>query len=70
MKIYLDTNILSNIIGGIDRLTKDEGIALQKLAASNHEFITSPLMQQEMEETTNQQVKGAILFIYKIVSKP
>jgi hypothetical protein len=66
MKIYLDTNILSNIVGGINRLTEDTGIALQKLAASDHEFITSPLMQVEMQKTPNQQVKGAILFIYKI----
>lgn len=66
MKIYLDTNILSNMVGGINRLTEDTGIALQKLAASDHEFITSPLMQQEMEKTPNQRVKGAILFIYKI----
>lgn len=66
MKIYLDTNILSNIVGGINRLTKDQGIALQKIAESNNEFITSPLMKQEMKKTPNQQVKGAILFIYKI----
>lgn len=66
MKIYLDTNILSNIVGGNERLTKDTGIALQKLAISDHEFITSPIMKLEMEKTSNQQVKGAILFIYKI----
>lgn len=66
MKIYLDTNILSNIVGGNSRLSEETGIALQKLAASNHEFVTSPLMQQEMEKTPNQKVKGAILFIYKI----
>ena len=66
MKIYLDTNILSNMVGGINRLKEDTGIAFQKLAASEHEFITSPLMKQEMEKATSQQVKGAILFIYKI----
>jgi hypothetical protein len=66
MKIYIDTNILSNLIGGVDRLSEETGIALQKLAASDHEFITSPLMQQEMEKATNPQVKGAVLFIYKI----
>ncbi len=66
MKIYLDTNVLSNIVGGIKRFSEDEGIALQKLASSDHEFITSSLMQQEMEKTPNSQVKGAILFLYKI----
>lgn len=66
MKIYLDTNILSNIVGGIDRLSEDTGIAFQKLATSDHEFVTSPLMQQEMEKAASPKVKGAILFIYKI----
>ncbi len=66
MKIYLDTNILSDLIGGKNRLTDDTGTALQKLAASDHEFIISPLMQKEMEKATNQRIKGAILFLYKI----
>jgi predicted nucleic acid-binding protein len=66
MKIYLDTNILSALVGGIDELTEDEGLALQKLAASDHEFMTSPVMLQEMEGASVQQIKGAILFIYKI----
>lgn len=66
MKIYLDTNVLSSIVGGINRLSEETGLALQKLASSDNEFITSPLMQQEMEKTPNEQVKGAILFIYKI----
>jgi hypothetical protein len=65
MKIYLDNNILSNIVGGIDRLSDETSIALQKLAMSDHEFITSPITQLEMEKTPNQRVKGAVLFIYK-----
>ena len=66
MEIYLDTNILSNIVGGINRLSNETGLALEKIAASENEFITSPLMKQEMQKATNQQVKGAILFMYKI----
>lgn len=65
MKIYLDTNILCNIVG-LNRIDDETGIALQKLAKCNHEFITSELMEKEMIDTPNQQVKGAILFIYKI----
>jgi hypothetical protein len=63
MKIYIDTNILSNLIGGVDRLSEETGIALQKLAASDHEFITSPLMQQEMEKATNPQKEPFYLSI-------
>lgn len=66
MKIYLDNNILSNIVGGVERLSDETGIAFQKLAMSDNQFITSPVTQYEMEKTTNQKVKGAILFIYKI----
>lgn len=65
MKIYLDNNILSNIVGGVNRLSNETGEALQKLAMSDHEFITSPITQLEMEKTPNQIVRGAVLFIYK-----
>lgn len=66
MKIYIDTNILSNLVGGIDRLTEETGKALEKLASSNHTFITSPVMEPEMKKSTKVQVKGSILFLYKI----
>lgn len=65
MKIYIDNNILSNLVGGIDRLSDEAGMALQKLAMSDHEFITSPITKLEMEKTPNKKVKGAVLFIYK-----
>lgn len=65
MKIYLDTNILSNIIG-LSRITNETGIALQKLATSNHNFITSQLLEKELQNARDPRVKGAILFIYKV----
>jgi len=68
VKIYLDTNILSNIVG-LKRITKKTGVALQKLALSNHEFVTSQLMEMEMKKATDPKVKGAILFVYKMFGK-
>jgi hypothetical protein len=68
MKIYIDCNILSNLVGGIDRIDDKTAFALQKLALSNQEFFTSPITESEMKNTTNLRVKGAVLFIYKIFS--
>ncbi|HLD50954.1 hypothetical protein A3K34_02550 [candidate division WWE3 bacterium RIFOXYC1_FULL_40_10] len=64
MKIYVDNNILSAIIG--NQFTVDDGNAMQKLALSDHEFITSQITKQEMDKATVPKIKGAALFIYKI----
>lgn len=64
MKIYVDNNILSAIIG--NEFTDKDGDAMQKLALSDHEFLTSQITKQEMEKATLPKIKGAALFIYKI----
>lgn len=63
-KIYLDNNILSGLVG-LEHSPED-GLALQKLALSDHEFITSPLTEMEMEGCSRDDVKGAVMFIYKV----
>lgn len=64
MKIYVDNNILCSIIG--NEFNDEAGEAMQKLALSDHEFITSQVTKEEMEKTPNQGIKGAALFIYRI----
>lgn len=64
MKIYVDNNILSSIIG--NEFTDKDGEAMQKLALSDHEFVTSQITKHEMEKATLPKIKGAALFIYKI----
>jgi len=64
MKIYVDNNILSSIAGLL--ISDENGLALQKLAESKHCFQTSKITKDEMLKSSNQKVKGAILFIYKI----
>lgn len=64
MKIYVDTNILSVLVGL--EIKSEDALALEKLALSNHEFYTSKLTEYEMKKCRNPKVKGSILFIYKI----
>ncbi len=64
MKIYIDNNILSAIIG--NEFSDADGEAMLKLALSDHEFTTSQITKQEMEKAILPKIKGAALFIYKI----
>lgn len=64
MKIYVDNNILSSIIG--NEFSDEVGAAMEKIAVSDHEFVTSQVTRQEMEKTSSQKIKGAALFIYRI----
>jgi hypothetical protein len=55
MKIYVDNNILSAIIG--NEFTDEDGEAMQKLALSDHEFTTSQITKQEMEKASLPKIK-------------
>lgn len=67
MKIYVDNNILSSIIG--NEFSDEVGMAMEKLALSDYEFVTSQVTRQEMEKSSSKKIKGAALFMYRIFGR-